>query len=186
KAIARADVVLLLIDAQDLVTAQDAHVAGYILEEKRSVVVLVNKWDLVEKDTYTMDAYTKQVRAALQFLDYVPVLFISALNGQRVNRVLPLAYEVYQERQVRISTGELNRLMEDVVVRHPPPHKGNKRVKFFFATQASVDPPTFVFFVNEPELVHFSYQRYIENQIRRHYSFTGTPLKLVFRARDRE
>ncbi len=186
KAIARADVVLLLIDAQDLVTAQDAHVAGYILEEKRSVLVLINKWDLVEKDTYTMEAYTKQVRANLQFLDYVPVLFVSALTGQRVNRILPLAHEVYQERQVRISTGELNRLVEDVTVRHPPPHKGNKRVKFFYATQASVDPPTFVFFVNEPELVHFSYQRYIENQIRRHYRFTGTPLNLVFRARDRE
>lgn len=186
KAIARADVVLLLVDAQDLVTAQDAHVAGYILEEKRSVVVLVNKWDLVEKDTYTMEAYTKQVRSALQFLDYVPVLFVSALTGQRVNKVLPLAYEVYQERQVRITTGELNRLVEDVVVRHPPPHKGNRRVKFFYATQASVDPPTFVFFVNEPELVHFSYQRYIENQIRRHHSFIGTPLKLVFRARDRD
>jgi GTP-binding protein len=184
KAIARADVVLLLIDAQDLVTAQDAHVAGYILEEKRSVVVLVNKWDLVDKDTHTMEAYTKEVRAALQFLDYVPVVFVSALTGQRVNKVLPLAYEVYQERQVRITTGELNRLMEEVVVRHPPPHKGNRRLKFFYATQASVEPPTFVFFVNEPELVHFSYQRYIENQIRRHYRFTGTPLKLVFRARD--
>jgi GTP-binding protein len=186
KSIARADVVVLLLDAQDLVTAQDAHVAGYVLEERRSIIVLVNKWDLIEKDTYTMDAYTRQVRAELRFLDYVPVLFISALSGQRVNKVLPLAYQVYEERLVRIPTGELNRLVEDVVIRHPPPHKAGKRLKFFYATQAAVDPPTFVFFVNDPQLVHFSYRRYIENQIRRHYSYVGTPLRLVFRRRDRE
>jgi GTP-binding protein len=183
KSISRADIVVLLLDAQDLVTAQDAHVAGYILEEMRSVIVLVNKWDLIPKDTYTMDAFTKQIRAELKFLDYVPVLFISALTGQRVHKVLPLAFQVHQERNVRIPTGELNRLVEDAAVRHAPPHKAGKRLRFYYATQASVDPPTFVFFVNDTRLVHFSYQRYLENQIRRRYNYLGTPLKLVFRSR---
>ena len=186
KAIARADVVMLLLDAEDLVTAQDAHVAGYILEENRSIIVVVNKWDLIEKDTYTMDAYTKQIRADLRFLDYVPVFFISALTGQRVQKLLPLASQVYQERMVRIPTGELNRLVEDATIRHSPPHKAGKRLKFFYATQASVDPPTFVFFVNDTRLVHFSYERFLENQIRRRYSYLGTPLKLVFRSRGKE
>ena len=121
KAISRADVAILLLDAQDLVTAQDAHVAGYIQEEMRSIIVLVNKWDLITKDTYTMDAYTKQIRADLKFLDYVPVLFISALTGQRVHKVLPLALQVYEERMVRIPTSELNRLVEDATIRHSPP-----------------------------------------------------------------
>jgi GTPase len=186
KGIGRADVVMLLLDAQDLVTAQDAHVAGYILEERRSIVVVVNKWDLIPKDTYTMDAYTKQIRGELKFLDYVPVLFISALTGRRVDRVLPLALQVYNERLVRIPTGELNRLVEDASIRHPAPHKAGKHLKILYATQASVDPPTFVFFVNDRRLVHFSYERYLENQIRRRYPYTGTPLKLVFRTRERE
>ena len=183
KAISRADVAILLLDAQDLVTAQDAHVAGYIQEEMRSIIVLVNKWDLITKDTYTMDAYTKQIRADLKFLDYVPVLFISALTGQRVHKVLPLALQVYEERMVRIPTSELNRLVEDATIRHSPPHKAGKRLKFYYATQASVDPPTFVFFVNDTRLVHFSYERYLENQIRRRYGYLGTPLKLLFRSR---
>ncbi len=186
KSIARADVVMLLLDAQDLVTAQDAHVAGYILEESRSIIVVVNKWDLITKDTYTMDAYTKQIRADLRFLDYVPVLFVSALTGQRVHKLLPLAFQVYQERMVRIPTGELNRLVEDATIRHPPPHKAGKQLKFLYATQASIDPPTFVFFVNDRRLVHFTYERYLENQLRRRYGYLGTPLKLVFRSRVRE
>lgn len=183
KSIARTDVVVLLLDAQDLVTAQDAHVAGYILDELRSIIVVVNKWDLIEKDTYTMNAYTKQVRADLKFLDYVPVLFISALTGQRVRKLLPLAFQVYEERMRRIPTSQLNRLVEDAAIRHSPPHKAGKRLRFLYTTQASVDPPTFVFFVNDTRLVHFSYERYLENQIRRRYNYVGTPLKLVFRSR---
>jgi GTP-binding protein len=186
KSIARADVVLLLLDAEDLVTSQDAHVAGYILEEMKSIVVLVNKWDLITKDTYTMNSYTKQVRADLRFLDYVPVLYVSALTGQRVHKVLPLVFEVYNERLTRIPTGELNRLVEDATIRHSPPHKAGKRLKFLYATQASVDPPTFVFFVNDTRLVHFSYKRYLENQLRRRYPYLGTPLKLVFRSRPKD
>jgi GTP-binding protein len=130
-----------------------------------------------------MDAYTKQVRADLKFLDYVPVLYISALTGQRVHKVLPLVSQVYQERLQRIPTSELNRLVEDATIRHSPPHKAGKRLKFFYATQASVDPPTFVFFVNDTRLVHFTYERYLENQIRRRYAYQGTPLRLRFRGK---
>lgn len=185
KAIGRADVCLLLIDAHHprLVTAQDAHIAGYILDAHKSVIVIANKWDAVEKDTYTMDAYTRRIRAELKFLDYVPVLFISAQTGQRVRSVLPLALQVHAERLRRIPTGELNRLVQDAVAAHPPKGGQRHRLKFFYATQAGVAPPTIVFFVNEPELVHFTYQRYLENQLRAQYGFTGTPLRLVFRSR---
>jgi GTP-binding protein len=183
RAIQRADVVLLLMEATEMVTAQDAHIAGYILEEAKSVIVVTNKWDLVEKDTYTMIEYTKRIRADLKFLDYVPVLFISALTGQRVNKVLPTALRVQKERLVRIPTSDLNRVMMEAVAHHSPPSKGGKRLKFYYATQAAVDPPTFVFFVNDTRLVHFSYKRYIENQLRKRYAFEGTPLRLSFRKR---
>jgi GTP-binding protein len=186
RAIQRADVALLLIDATEGVTAQDAHVAGYILDEGKSVVVLVNKWDTVEKDERTMAEFTRQVRAGLRFLDYVPVLFISARTGQRVNQVIPTALEVQAARHLRVPTGELNRLVADVVARHAPPSKAGKRLKFFYATQPSTDPPTFVFFVNDVRLVHFSYTRYIENQLRERYGFPGTPLRLQFRDRERD
>ena len=183
KAINRADVCLMLIDAQDKVTAQDQHIAGYILEEAKSVVVVVNKWDAVEKDTHTMAEYTKDIRAALRFLDYVPVLFISAKTGQRVQQALQVALQVQVERVRRISTADLNRVLQAAVGRHPPKTKGGKRLRFYYVTQPEVDPPTFVFFVNDRKLVHFTYERYLENRIREVYGFLGTPLRLVFRGR---
>ncbi|RME73141.1 MAG: ribosome biogenesis GTPase Der [Chloroflexi bacterium] len=183
KAVNRADVCLLMLDANELVTAQDAHIAGYILDEYKSVVVLVNKWDTIEKDTYTMHEFSQKIRAELKFMEYVPLLFISAKTGQRVRDVLPLALRVQEERLRRIPTGELNRLLRDAVAAHPPKGGQRHRLKFFYATQARVDPPTFVFFVNNSELVHFTYARYLENKIRERYSFTGTPIKLVFRNR---
>lgn len=186
RAIQRADVALLLIDATEGVTSQDQHIASYILDEYKSVVVLVNKWDLVSKDTYTMPAYNEHVRQRLRFLDYAPVLYISAKTGQRVHQVLPTSLDVYQARFERIPTGELNRLLQDTVVRHAPPSKGGKRLKFFYVTQADVNPPTFVFFVNDPKIMHFSYERFLENSIRERYRFLGTPLKFAFRARQRE
>jgi GTP-binding protein len=186
KALRRADVALLLIDAMEGITAQDAHIAGMLVEEKASVVVLVNKWDAVEKDTFTINQYTDEVRQALNFMPYVPIIFISALDGKRVAKVLPTAIEVYEARYQRIPTSQLNRLTREVISRHPPPQKGGVRVKFNYATQAGVDPPTFVFFVSKPDWVHFSYQRYLENQIREAYPFPGTPIQLVFRARSED
>jgi len=183
KAINRADVCLLLIDAQDKVTAQDQHIAGYILDDAKSVVVVVNKWDIVEKDTHTMPQYTKEIRAALRFMDYVPVIFISAKTGQRVQQTLQVALQVQAERTRRISTADLNRLLQDAFARHPPKSKSGQRAKFFYVTQPEVDPPTFVFFVNDHKLVHFTYARYLENRIRETYGFLGTPLRLVFRSR---
>jgi GTP-binding protein len=184
KAINRADVCLLLIDAQVKVTAQDQHIGGYILEEAKSVVLLVNKWDLVEKDSYTMGEYTRDIRAALGFLDYVPVLFISALTGQRVNQVLEVAFQVLAERQHRISTGDVNRLLRDAVAHHPPKSKTGRQLRFYYVTQAETEPPTFVFFVNDTEMVHFTYKRYLENRIREFHGFLGTPLRLLFRSRE--
>ncbi|HEY72371.1 MAG: ribosome biogenesis GTPase Der [Chloroflexi bacterium] len=183
RAIQRADVALLVIDGIDGVTAQDTHVAGFILDEWASVVVLINKWDAVEKDTYTMIEYTQWVRQALKFLDYVPVLFISALTGKRVRKVAPLALAVQAARFRRIATGELNRLVQGALARHAPPSKRGKRLKIYYASQPGVDPPTFVFHVNDPDLVHFSYERYLENQLRNAFEFPGTPLRLIFRAR---
>lgn len=183
RAIQRCDVALLLIDATEGVTAQDAHIGGYILEAGKSIVVLVNKWDLVQKTPHTMAEYTEQVRAALRFLSYVPVLFISAKTGQRVDQVIPTALAVRAARHVRVPTSELNQLVQEATARHAPPSKAGKRLRFYYATQPSTDPPTFVFFVNDVRLVHFSYERYLENRIRERYGFLGTPLRLAFRNR---
>ena len=187
RAISRADVVLLLIDANDGVTEQDAHIAGYILEEQKSVVLLVNKWDMVEKDASTADAFTEHARQALRFMSYVPVLFVSALTGQRVHLVLPMALEVETERYVRLTTHQLNNLIQDAMFEHSPPAMQGRRLRIYFGTQDKGSPPTFIFFVNDPELVHFGYQRYLENQIRKVCAFKGTPIKLIFKAsRERE
>jgi GTP-binding protein len=184
RAIQRADVALLVIDGVEGVTAQDAHVASLILDEWASVVVLINKWDAVEKDTHTMAEYTKWVRETLRFLNYVPVLFISALTGQRVHKVVPMALVVQEARFRRISTADLNRLVQDALARHAPPSKRGKRLKIYYVSQPGVDPPTFVFHVNNPDLMHFSYERYLENRLREAYEFSGTPLRLLFRRRE--
>lgn len=183
RAIERASVVLLMVDATEGVTAQDTHIGGMVLEKLRSVVVLVNKWDLIEKDAHTMPAFEAQVREVLNFLEYVPVLFISAKTGQRVNQVLDLAMQVEAERSRRISTGELNRLLQRALEAHAPPTRSGKRLKIKYVSQVAIDPPTFLFHVNDPKLVHFTYERYLENQIRAQYGFLGTPLRLSFRKR---
>ena len=183
KAISRADVCLLMIDTKEMVTAQDAHIASFILEEAKSVVVLMNKWDTITKETQTMYEYTDLIRSELKFLSYIPLLFISAKTGQRVSKVLPTALQVQEERLRRIPTGELNRLLREAVSNHPPKGGNRHRLKFFYVTQAGVDPPTFVFFVNDRTLVHFTYERYLENQLRAKYGFLGTPVRFVFRNR---
>ncbi len=183
RAIGRADVVLLVLDALDGVTAQDAHVGGYILEERRSLIIVVNKWDAVEKDSHTMSAYERDLRKELKFLDYVPVLYISALSGQRVQQVIPTALRVRAARYQRLGTSELNRLLQDAIVASPPKAVRGRQARFYYATQATIDPPTFVFFVNDVESVHFTYLRYLENCIRRRYPFEGTPLRLEVRGK---
>jgi GTP-binding protein len=185
RAIQRADVALLVIDGYEGVRAQDTHIAGAILEEWAGVVVLINKWDLVEKDSHTIVEYTNWVREALKFLDFVPVLFISALTGQRVDQVLPTALRVWEARFQRIATSELNRIVQDALSRHAPPSRQGRRLKIYYASQPEIDPPTFVFHVNDPTLVHFSYERYLENQLRKAHGFPGTPLRLLFRPRRR-
>jgi GTPase len=186
KALQRADVALMLIDAEQGITAQDTHIAGMISEERCGTVVLVNKWDLIEKDTYTLHEYEKHVHYELNFMPYVPILFISAETGQRVSKILDMVLTVNEARYQRIATSDLNKLIRDVTVKHPPPSKGGIRVKFFYATQAAVAPPTFVFFVNKPDWVHFTYQRFIENQLREIYPFTGTPIRMIFRPRSED
>ena len=186
RAIERADVALLMVDATTGMTAQDEHIAGFILDAWKSAVVLVNKWDAVEKDTYTMDAFTKRVREALNFMDYVPVLFISALTGQRVNKVLPLALKVQEERLVRLPTSQLNQVLRRAQDRHPAPTKAGRPLKIYYGTQVRSDPPTFLLYVNDPRLAHFTYRRYLENRIREKYNFLGTPIRLVWKARERD
>ena len=179
KAIERADVVLLMIDAVEGISSQDAHIAGYILDEWKSCVVLVNKWDALEKDTYTMESYTQVVRRELNFMDYVPLLFISAKTGQRVDQVLPMALRVQEERLARLSTSKINDIIQKAVDYQPPPSHAGRQLKIYYGTQVRSDPPTFVLFVNDPTLLHFSYLRFLENRIRAEYGFLGTPIKLA-------
>ena len=183
QAIERADVVLLMIDAEEGITAQDAHIAGYVLDEWKSCVVLVNKWDAVEKDSYTMDAFTERVRQDLNFMDYVPIIFISAKTGQRVDQVLPLALRVQEERLVRLPTSKLNAVLTQAQDDHPAPTSGGQQLKIYYGTQVRSDPPTFVLFVNNPKLMHFTYLRFLENRIRAEYNFMGTPIKLAAKGR---
>jgi GTP-binding protein len=185
-AIRRADVALLLIDAEEGVTDQDAHIAGYVLEERKSAMVVVNKWDLIEKNSYSVSEYTEHVRNELKFMSYVPVLFISALTGQRAHRVLPMALHVAKERDQRLTTHQLNQMVQEAMFRHNPPSVGGRRLRVYFATQTKTPPPTFLFFVNDPKLVHFGFRRYLENRIRELYPFEGTPIQLSFKtSRDR-
>ncbi len=187
KAISRADVAILLLDAQDGLTAQDAHVAGYVVEEGRGLIIAVNKWDIVEDKTHkSFDEFVTTLRRELPFIDYAPVVSISAKTGQRVQRVLELAVDVWGERRKRIGTGELNRLIATSVERNPPAIVKGKRAKIRYATQAAVAPPTFVLFATDPTSIHFSYRRYLENRIREAYGFDGTPIRLVFREQVRE
>lgn len=182
-AIERADVAILMIDATTSITAQDAHIAGYIKDAWKSAIVVVNKWDLVEKDTFTINDYTTHIRQELNFMDYVPLVFISALTGKRVDQVLPLALQVQEERLVRLSTSQINKIIQRAQDLHAAPSKTGRSLRIYYGTQVRSDPPTFLLYVNYPELAHFSYIRYLENQIRKDYPFIGTPIRLVLRKR---
>lgn len=182
RAIERADVALLLIDAIEGITAQDAHIAGYILEARKSCVVVVNKWDAIEKDTYTMVAFTEKIRNDLNFMDYVPLLFISAKTGQRVEQVMPMALKVQEERLARMTTSTLNRIIQHVQDLHTPSRAG-RVFKMYYGTQVRSDPPTFMIYCNEPKLAHFTFIRFMENTLREEYPFSGTPIFFVFKKR---
>jgi len=186
KAIDRADVAVVMTDAVEGYTAQDAHVVGYVLEAGKGIVLVLNKWDAVEKDGHTADAWLKALRQEAPYLAWADIVFASALSGQRVERILREARRVAEERYRRVPTADLNRVIVDAVRAHPPSHVRNRLPKVFYATQAGVAPPTFVVFVNDPELIHFSYRRYLENRIRDEYGFLGTPIRLVLRARESE
>lgn len=183
KAIERCDVALLLIDAVEGISAQDTHIAGYIKDELKSAVVVVNKWDAIEKDNYTMANYSERIRQELNFMDYVPILFISAKSGQRVDQVMPMALKVQEERLAHVSTGSLNRILQKAQSVHAPTSKTGTSIKLFYGTQVRIDPPTFMIYCNNPKLAHFTYLRFIENQIRLEYPFTGTPIRLVMKPR---
>lgn len=184
KAISRADVALLVIDAELGVTEQDEHIAGYIIEEYKSLVIVINKWDIVEKDAFTMHEFTEKIRDRLHFIRYAPIVFISAKDGQRIHQVLEVAHRVWDARFFRIPTSDVNRLMRDAIEKHPPHGKGTKRLKFFYASQVRTDPPVILFHVNDPSQVHFTYKRYLENQFREAYEFEGTPMRMSFRSRN--
>jgi GTP-binding protein len=184
KAIDRADVVLLLIDATQGITEQDQHIGGYVMEAGRSIVLIVNKWDAVEKDSQTAIEFERNLRAKFDFLPDPPIIFISALTGQRIHQVLETAHRVWEGRHFRIPTSEVNRLVRDAMQRHTPPIRGTRRLKIMYASQVAIDPPVILFHVNDPRLVHFTYKRYLENRIREEYAFEGTPIRMSFRPRD--
>ncbi|GAB4204275.1 MAG: ribosome biogenesis GTPase Der [Roseiflexaceae bacterium] len=185
RAIERADIALLLVDAQEGVTAQDTHVAGMIVDSLKGVAILVNKWDTIVKDEHTFDLFTQQVRREFHFIPYAPILFISAKSGQRVDKILPLALQIAEERKRRVPTAELNELLRQATYEHPPSaiHKG-AHLRLYYATQPQAEPPVFLFFANDADQVHWGYGRYLENRIRERYGFDGTPIKIVFRSRE--
>ena len=185
-AIRRCDVALLLLDAKDGVTEQDARIAGMIHDEGKAAVVIMNKWDSIEKDTNTLEQKRKEILNDLKFMDYAPVLFISALTGQRVHTVLDMAVKVWEQTSRRVTTGTLNDVLADAQLTMQPPAVNGRRLKIYYATQQSVCPPHFVFFVNHEDLMHFSYQRYLENQLRKAFGFEGTPLRFTLREKKRE
>ena len=181
-AIDRCDVALMLIDATQGVTEQDSKIAGYVDEKGKAAIIVINKWDAVEKDTKTMDKFVKEVRENLKFMAYAPILFISAMTGQRVNKVLDAVRAAHAEATKRITTGLLNDILTDAQAALQPP----RRLKIYYATQQAVQPPTFVMFVNDQNLMHFSYERYLEKQFRKAFGFDGTPLKFILRERKKK
>jgi len=181
RAMERADVVLLVLDATEVSTAQDAHIAGYVQELARGIIIIVNKWDLVaDKDTAT---WSKNIKNRFKFASFAPILYTSAKTGLGVDKVMPEVLEVYAERQKRIPTSAVNSVIQQAVSAHVKPKDLHKELKVFYATQAEIDPPTFVFFTNDAKMVHFSYKRFLENRLRQAFGFKGTPLKLIFKTR---
>lgn len=184
-AVRRCDVCLIVIDAEQGMSEQDVKIAGFCHEEGKASVIVVNKWDLIEKDTHTIEVFKKKINSDLAFMSYVPQIYISAKTGQRAQKVLDLAREVYEQSKRRISTGTLNDILNEAISFKEPPSDKGRRLKIYYATQVAIQPPTFVLFVNDIRIMHFSYQRYIENYFRKAFSITGTPIRLYIRNHDR-
>ncbi len=185
-AVRRADVTFVVIDAEEGMTEQDVKIAGYVHNEGKPSVLVINKWDLVEKDTHTMAKFRKKLRSDLIFMDYAPSMFISALTGQRIPKLMELADYVVKQAAFRISTGVLNDVLIEAISATEPPSKNGRRLKIMYATQAATNPPTFILFVNDTELTHFSYTRYLENYFRKSFNLDGTPIRILYRQRDKE
>ncbi len=185
-AVRRADVVFVVVDANEGMSEQDIKICGYVHEQGKPSVIVMNKWDLVEKDTFTINTFNKKMQSDLKFMDYMVPVYVSAMTGQRVDKLLSLALEVYAESTKRVATGVLNDIISDAVVAVEPPSHNGKRLKIYYVTQGGVQPPTFVFFVNDAKLMHFSYLRYLENTLRKTFEFKGTPIKLIVRNRKEE
>ena len=185
-AIRRCDAALLMIDANDGVTEQDTKIAGLIQDEGKASIIVVNKWDQIEKTTGTLEKTKKQILSDLKFMDYSPVLFISSLTGQRVGQVLSTVREVYQTACKRITTGLLNDILNEATAALQPPLQGGRRLKIYYATQSGVRPPTFILFVNDEKLMFFAYERYLENYFRKAFDFTGTPIRFILRERKKD
>ncbi|HBW14234.1 ribosome biogenesis GTPase Der [Proteiniclasticum sp.] len=185
-AIERADVVVLMIDAEEGIADQDEKIIGYAHDMKKAIMVIVNKWDLIEKDDKTMDKYMNDYKMSLKFMQYAPFLFISALTGQRTHKVLQMIKMCYDNYNKKIATGVLNDVIGKALLQKEPPMIGTKRLKVFYGTQTGVKPPTFVFFINDESALHFSYSRYIENQLRDAFDFTGTGLKIEYREKKKD
>ena len=182
-AVEKADVVIIMIDAKEGVTEQDAKIAGIAHERGKGIIIAVNKWDAIEKDNKTVNKYTENIRSVLSFMPYASIMFISALTGQRLNKLYDMIDSVIANNAMRIATGVLNEIIIEAVAMHEPPSDKGRRLKIFYSTQASVKPPTFVIFVNDKALMHFSYQRYLENKIREAFGFEGTSIKFIIRER---
>ena len=185
-AVERADVCLLMIDANDGITEQDEKIAGIAHEAGKATIIVVNKWDTVEKDNSTVKAFNDKIRIALSYMPYAPIIYVSAKTGQRVANIYSMIKACYLESTRRVTTGQLNDLLNDAMTRVQPPSDKGKRLKIYYMTQVSVAPPTFVIFCNSEELFHFSYRRYIENCLRDAYGFDGTPVKIIVRQRGEE
>lgn len=186
RAVDRSDVVLMVIDAIDGVTEQDKKIAGYAHEAGKGIVLIVNKWDLYDKDNTSTLRYTENLRRELVFMQYAPVVFVSAMTKQRIHRLPEVIHYVAEQNAMRISTSVLNQVVEDAIAINPPPTEKGQRLKILYATQVKIKPPTFVIFVNEPEIMHFSYQRYLENKLREAFGFEGTPLQMIIRGKNEE
>ncbi|GGI66788.1 ribosome biogenesis GTPase Der [Enterococcus alcedinis] len=183
RAIERSDVVLFVINGEEGIREQDKRIAGYAHEAGRGMIIVVNKWDLVKKDTHTMKAFEEKIRDEFQYLDYAPIIFVSAETKQRLNRLPELIKEVSRNQSMRIPSALLNDVIMDAVAINPTPTDKGRRLKIFYSTQVAIKPPTFVVFVNEEELMHFSYSRFLENQIRKAFTFEGTPVRIISRRR---